>query len=134
MARPVDPHREERTFSVSFALICGVVAWHGAQQSTWPAVGWAALGAAVLFIGRLHPQWLKASSALWWRLLRAVGWINGRILLTLLFFGLVTPVGWIMRRIFGWDPLALAWKRRGTGGWADYPASRRNPHHYQQMF
>lgn len=135
MARGTASHHEERTFSLSVALICGIVIWHLARCGAWPAaIGWATVSAAVLLIGRLRPQWLVLPSAVWWRLLRALGWINGRMLLTLLFFGLVTPVGWIMRRIFGWDPLTLAWKRRATGGWADYPASRRDPHHYQQMF
>src|SRR5207249_2681334 len=44
----------------------------------------------------VHRAWMAAGEAL--------GWINTRILLSVIFYGLVTPMGIVMRR-FGRDPM-----------------------------
>lgn len=40
----------------------------------------------------------------------AIGWINTRIILALLFYLLFFPLG-VLMRLSGWDPLRRAWKK-----------------------
>jgi hypothetical protein len=53
------------------------------------------------------------------------------VLLTLLFFLVVTPLG-IIWRLLGTDPLAL--RRKPASGWRPYPDRYRDPQHYQRMY
>jgi hypothetical protein len=74
---------------------------------------------------------LKWPSAAWWKLAAILGFINARILLTLMFTLVLTPVSAVWR-LTGKDPLA---RRRGQwNGWAPYPARYRNKQHYQRMY
>ena len=130
-----DDCRLQRTFGFSAALVCGLVAWHGLRHDqlslAWGAGG---LGGLVGALGFFAPRTLRAPSAVWWRVLRAVGWINARVLLSVLFFAVVTPTG-CLRRLFGWDPLGLRQFRAGRSShWVPYPERQRDPKHYERMY
>ena len=60
----------------------------------------------------------------------ALGWLNSRLLLGVLFVFFLTPIG-VLMRARGWDPLWLK-RRAGAGGWAPYPA--RDTKHYERMY
>jgi hypothetical protein len=93
----------------SFGLIVGGAL---ALLGAWPAVArggspraWA-LTLAALLIGSalLHPPILRHPHAWWMRLGRTLGWINTRIILSLLFYGVFTPIG-VIRRWMGKDSM-----------------------------
>ena len=67
----------------------------------WP---WIA-AAAFAVTGLLLPRVLKPVYLLWMRIGHALGWINTRIILGLLFFVMFAPVALVMK-VFGRDPLA----------------------------
>jgi hypothetical protein len=90
-----------------------------------------ATGALLLFFGLVRPRLLKWPSAAWWRFSRALGYVNARILLTVLFGLLLVPVSLLWRAI-GKDPLAR--RRRNFQGWTPYPARYRDPSHFERMF
>lgn len=76
------------------------VAWHGAGPRLW-AVG---LGSVLLLLGSLAPTLLLPVFRIWMRIGHILGWINTRIILGILFYGLITPMGFVMR-LFGWDAM-----------------------------
>jgi Saxitoxin biosynthesis operon protein SxtJ len=78
-------------------------------------VGVASGGAFLLVLALISPPAVLAVRVAWMRFAAALGWVNSRVLLTIVFFLLVTPFGWLKRR-FGRDTLALAWNpaHRGT--------------------
>ncbi len=45
----------------------------------------------------VQPLWLRPIYALWMKIGHVLGWINTRILLGIIFFCLITPIGIIMR-------------------------------------
>jgi len=59
-----------------------------------------AVGVAVILIGPalVRPRILAPLYRIWMQLAHALGWINTRIILTLVFFGLVTPLGLLGRK------------------------------------
>ncbi len=66
----------------------------------WP---WAA---AILIAPALaFPSVLRGPWFLWTKLGLVLGWINQRIVLTLIFYVIVMPIGLVMR-LFGRDPMA----------------------------
>jgi len=72
-------------------------------------IEWAAM--AVLIVDMLWPPVFRPFAVLWFGLAEAIGAVMSRILLSALFFLIVTPVG-LLRRAAGADRmLAKQWKR-----------------------
>jgi hypothetical protein len=89
------------------------------------------LGLVLLACGLVYPPLLKWPSAVWWRCSRALGYVNARILLGILFFFVLTPLS-IVWRLVGKDPLAR--RRERWPGWSPYPARYRDRKHYSRMY
>ena len=127
--RPVNP---ERSFGISvgavLCVIAAALAWRG-RVTRAEVTG--ALGAVLLVAGLLRPQLLRWPSAVWWRFARLLGYVNARLILTLLFAVVLIPVNGIWRLI-GKDPLAR--RRDRWPGWSPYPARYRDRRHYSRMF
>ncbi|MBS0289716.1 MAG: sxtJ [Proteobacteria bacterium] len=68
---------------------------------------WPYLAAFFLFIPTLiAPHWLNLIYTPWMKLGGLLGWINTRIILGIIFYGLITPMGIVMR-LLGKDLLNL---------------------------
>ncbi len=66
----------------------------------WP---WATAG-IFMIISLVHPSLLNRVYILWMKIGHVLGWINTRIILAVLFFGILTPIGVILR-LLNKDPL-----------------------------
>jgi hypothetical protein len=125
------PSHPERSFGVSVgaaALLAAVyLGWHGSIQS---AIALAVLGTVLLGLGLTSPRALYWPSRIWWKVAQALGYVNARIILTVLYVVLLVPLG-LFWRMWGKDPLA---RRRTHGGWEPYPARYRDPKHYLRMY
>jgi hypothetical protein len=126
------PRNPERSFGVSVgAVLCAiaiVLVWRGrVTRAEWLG----GVGAVLLVLGLVQPSLLKWPSAAWWRFAQALGYVNARVLLTVLFGLVLTPLGLIWR-LTGKDPLTR--RRAQWTGWADYPARYRDRRHYERMF
>jgi hypothetical protein len=85
------------------ALVFGLLLpwiWDAASWPLWPWVVAAALGAVSLIL----PSLLRPVHHWWMKLAHILGWINTRILLSLVFFCILLPVSLILR-LLGKDPL-----------------------------
>ncbi len=126
------PANPERSFGVSVgAVLCAIAAilWWRHRVTRAEVVG--AAGAVLLVSGLLAPRLLKWPSALWWRFSRALGHVNARVLLSVLFVLVLTPLG-LAWRLTGKDPLNR--RRDRWPGWSPYPERYRDPKHYSRMF
>ena len=126
------PEKPERSFGVSvgsvLCVIAVLLAWRGRQtRAEW--IG--ALGAVLLVLGLVRPSLLKWPSAAWWRFALALGYVNARVLLTVLFALVLTPLA-LLWRVTGKDPLAR--RRDRWPGWTTYPARYRDSKHYRKMY
>ena len=125
--------REVRKFGFLFAAIGAVITafflWKG--NPGWP---WVA-GVAVLFLlgGALAPSALRPVYRLWMRFAFILAWINTRVLLTLFFFLVVTPVG-VMMRLFGRDVLERRIDRTRGSYWSRRDTDRLKPERYENLF
>ena len=131
MTKPTRP--AERSFGlVVGGLFAAMAAYQGWRGRAELARGLFAAGILLSACGAFAPGLLKGPRRLWFAIGHMLGWINARILLTLLFLVVITPVGLAMR-LFGRDPLRRCWRDR-RGGWSPYPASRRDTRHYERMY
>ena len=67
----------------------------------WPWIAAAVFAAS----GLLVPYVLRPLYQLWMAIGDILGWINSRILLGIVFFVIIFPMGLLMR-LFGYDPMA----------------------------
>ncbi len=93
-----------RTVGGVFALIAAFLLWRAAGTPT-PAV-WTTggIGLALIGLGLAAPRLLRPVYCAWMALAFAMGFVMTRVLLTAVFFLLVTPIGWAMR-LSGRDPM-----------------------------
>jgi hypothetical protein len=103
------PPGSERKFGLLFAAVFAVIAllplWQGHPVRWWALV----IAALCLAAALLAPRTLALPNLLWFRLGEILHKITSPILLGLVFFTTVTPIGWLMRAL-GKDVLSL--KRR----------------------
>lgn len=85
---------------------------HGAVLHAWAVFA----GAILVILGSAAPGSLVYPYRFWVGLGHALGWLNTRIILAIIFFGLITPMG-ICMRVFGkrllprtFDPTAATYR------------------------
>jgi hypothetical protein len=75
---------------------------------------WALIGGGTLMVtGALVPAILAPVHKVWMWVGHVLGWINTRILLGIVFYGLVTPIG-IALRLMGKDTMRQTFSEDGT--------------------
>jgi len=130
--KPKSPRNEERSFGISvgtvLCLIAAILWWRG-RAGRAEVVG--GIGAFLLAAGVLYAPILTYPSAAWWRFSRALGYVNARVLLTILFSVVLVPLSMVWR-LTGKDPLAR--RRDKWPGWTPYPARYRDRKHYERMY
>jgi hypothetical protein len=98
-------------FAIFFILVFGAVipmlrndlAVLFSDFSLWPRWPWM-VAAVVAAWAALHPASLHLLQRPWMIFADVAGWVNTRIILILLFYGLILPIGLIMR-LFRYDPM-----------------------------
>ena len=72
------------------------------------------LAIAFLLVAMTYPPIFKPFARLWFGLSTALGTVVSRIILTIVFFAVVLPVG-LMRRVLGKDAMKIKiWKKDNT--------------------
>jgi hypothetical protein len=78
-----------------------------------PNLYWLAGAGVWLVTALVYPKVLAPLSKAWMALGHALGWINARIILGIVFFVVVMPMGLVMR-LFGKDFLSMRPNRSGS--------------------
>jgi len=129
--RPGGANRE-RSFGLSVGgvliVIAALLLWRG-RIARAEVVG--LIGAVLVVGGALAPKLLKWPSDLWWAFAMALGWVNARVLLSVLFLLVLSPLG-LLWRLTGRDPLGF--RRASYPGWTPYPERLRKREHFERMF
>jgi hypothetical protein len=121
----------ERAFGLSVGTVLlglSAVAWWRGHPTLATAL--VIVGGLLVLFGAVYPPALRVPNRVWWRFAQVLGWVNARILLTVFFALVLTPVGVVMRAC-GRNPLRPA---AGPSNWTPYTARRRDAHHYEHLF
>ncbi len=129
-----DPYPAERQFGQTVGgILAAIGGWilfrHGDTLDSRTLLG----GGVVLVVaGVLLPRALRWPNRWWMRLAEALSFVGTRVVLGLVFFGVMTPIG-IIKRMTGWDPLGRRRPEQPTY-WTPYPDRHRDPKHLEKMF
>ena len=99
------------TLAAGFSALSVIFAW---RRRTTPAEVTFALGALLLVAGMLVPAHLGPLKRAWMGLGHAISKVTGPIVMALVYFVALTPIGYL-RRTFGRSPLAR--ERSATSYW-----------------
>ena len=103
--QPRSETKELRSFGLIVGGIFSVIGlWPVVFRSESPRVWAVALGAGLIGLGVMIPVSLKHVYKVWMLMGHALGWVNTRILLGVIFYGLITPMG-LFLRLLGKDAM-----------------------------
>jgi hypothetical protein len=114
-------------FAGFFTLVAIVRWWKGQGGAGW----FAAAAVAMLLVALLRPSLLAPFNRLWTKLALLISKVMNPVIMGIMFFLVVAPIGLIMRA-FGKRPLALAFDPAAKSYWiertppAPLPGSMKN--------
>ena len=83
---------------------------------------WALLVAALFVLVTVtRDEWLTPLNRAWMKLGALMHMVISPVIMGIMFFGVFTPMGWVMRR-FGWDAMRRTWDPAAKSYWV-----RRDP-------
>ncbi|HSP35792.1 MAG TPA: SxtJ family membrane protein [Thermoanaerobaculia bacterium] len=122
------PRKQLVTFGVTMACALAAVMLLRVWRRGMDEVAIAAAIVAALFAvsALVAPAALSSVYLVWMRFAEALGWLNTRILLIVIFYVVVTPIGLVMR-LFRRSPLP-------GGYWTEPPRNSYGDRHYEKQF
>ncbi|MBK6933240.1 MAG: hypothetical protein IPH12_21170 [Saprospirales bacterium] len=85
----------------------------------WLGNPWLLRSALAVALAGVFSPWLTAKIHAGWMLLaQGLGWLNGRVLLSVVFFIVLTPIAWLARR-FGSSSFLLRKKQKEESYYAE---------------
>jgi hypothetical protein len=102
----------------SFGLIVGagfavIALWPAVARSQSPRLWALALAAPLLLLACVAPAVLRPIHRWWMAIGGVLGWVNTRVILTIVYYVLIVPIGAI-RRMRGIDPMRRALEPEAT--------------------
>jgi hypothetical protein len=124
-----------KKFAITMAIALGVLATLVFFLGSHPerAYWLAGIGLLFLLFGLIFPQALKPVHVLWMTIALFLGFFMSRILLTVLFFLVITPIGLLMR-LFGKDLLDKNLQTDRKSYWLKREKKANAPEQYEKLF
>jgi hypothetical protein len=117
------------TFFAVFALIGGILLYKGRGS------GYAFLAASILFVvlGKWAPETLRPFHKAWMTLALVLGFFTSRLILCILYYCVLTPIGVIMR-LFGKDLLDQRWDKEAPSYWIKKEQETFDKEQYKKLY
>ncbi|MCA1565431.1 MAG: SxtJ family membrane protein [Acidobacteria bacterium] len=127
-------YRTERDFGLLVGSVFLAIGgwWFYRGRFPTPASALLITGATLALLGAIYPKALVVPNRLWMGMAEGMGFVMTRVILGVVFFLFVTPIG-LLRRCFGGDPLGRR-AARAESYWKPYTARRSDPKHYEKMY
>jgi hypothetical protein len=125
--------REVRKFGFLFAVIGLLLAAYLLYKGSG---GWRWTGGVALFFllsGLFAYPVLRPIYIGWMKFAFVLGWVNTRVILSVFFYLVITPVGLVMR-LFGRDPMNRKFDRSVASYWVRRPDGPTDHKRYENLF
>lgn len=130
---------EQRKFGIVMAVAIPVLGfvrtglhWYRGEEVTLP-VHFLAAGAVFLVLGLAAPKLLQPLLYVWIKFALALNWIMTRVMLSAIFFLMITP-GRLLIRLFGQDPLKRDWQADTVSFWENPEEPPKEFDRYKDQF
>lgn len=132
-ASAVTDAQARKSALVVAAVFLGIAAWNLYRGRTTVVIIFVALGAALVVAGLFVTPAARAFHTAWMRLAVLLGHVNSRVLLTLMYYLVITPYG-VVTRLVGRDPLRRRGRASGESHWVERKATRQTPEQFERLF
>jgi len=117
------------TMSIILIMIAGFLFWK--EKESFQI--FLTVGVVLCVLGLAIPVVLKPIYWGWMIFATILGWIMTRVILSLLFYVMITPIG-LISRLFGKQFLELKWDKSQKSYWNKRKKLVRNKTYYEQQF
>jgi len=127
--------KEIRKFGLVIAIALGVIgSFIYVKFGNFDVVGWLwGIGLLFLILGFILPSVLRPIYKIWMLLAYFIGGIVSRVILTVLFYFVLTPTGLVLR-LFGKDVLDKKFEKNRESYWVKKDLSGRTKEQYGKMY
>ena len=127
--------KEIRKFGLVIAIALGVIgSFVYVKFGNFDVVGWLwGIGLLFLILGFILPSVLRPVYRIWMLLAYFIGGIVSRVILTVLFYVVLTPTGLVLR-LFGKDVLDQRFDKRRESYWVKKDLSGHTKEQYRKMY
>ena len=115
------------TLGVVFGLLSAYFLWRGKSFALYVL----ALAAILLLFGFIAPTLLKPVQKVWMTLALLMGWLMTRVILAVVFYAVVTPIG-LLLRLSGKDFMNRHFPGKEESYWLDH--AKREKADYERQF
>ena len=129
---PVTDVQARKTALIVAGVLLLIAAWQYYRGRMTATAVLGGIGVALMLTGLLLPPVARRFHTLWMRFAVLLGWVNSRILLGLMFYGVFTPYR-LVGRLVGRDPLTRRGARRDTY-WLPRKVTRQTPEQFERTF
>ena len=128
------PRRRAVGFAIGAAVVFALVGVWLWLRKHHPIAGLSVggAGALMLVVAPLWPPAVLGVRWLWMTVAGAIGWVNSRILLGVIFFVVLTPIS-LLRRAFGRPPLDARWQPGSATSYFRMRDSEYDAKHYEHL-
>ncbi|MDZ7361455.1 MAG: SxtJ family membrane protein [candidate division KSB1 bacterium] len=117
------------TIGILLLVIAGFLFWKQRPSFAY----FAHVGGGLALLGLIAPILLKPIYKIWMSFAVVMGFIMTRVILTIVYFGLFTPMA-LAAKLFGKDLLKQRWDKSATTYWEKRPAAAFDPKSAENMF
>ena len=117
------------TIGVILLIIAGFLFWK--EKESFQIV--LTFGGALCILGIAIPLILKPIYWVWMIFATILGWIMTRVILSLLFYAIITPIG-LIPRLFGKQFLELRWDKSKKSYWKYITTEQLQNENYEKQF
>src|SRR4029077_2330145 len=132
-SRPEVSNAQARKTAIVVAVVLFLIsAWNVYRGRTPMAAALGGIAGLLTVIGLFIPVAARGFPHFWMGVAGVLGYVNSRILLTVLFYGVFTPYG-VISRLIGRDVL----RRRGPRGqtyWVKRKTTRQTKEQFERLF
>jgi NADH:ubiquinone oxidoreductase subunit 6 (subunit J) len=121
-----------KTALVVAAVLLLIAAWNFYRGRMSVVFIFGAVGVLLLFAGLLFPAAARVFHNAWMRFASVLGYVNSRVLLSVMFYGALTPYGFVSR-LAGRDPLKRRAKKQGSY-WIPRERTRQAREGFERLF
>ena len=127
--------KEIRKFGLVIAIALGVIgSFVYVKFGNFDVVGWLwGIGLLFLILGFILPSVLRPVYRIWMLLAYFIGGIVSRVILTVLFYVVLTPTGLVLR-LFGKDVLDQRFEKDRESYWIKKDLSDHTKDQYRKMY
>jgi len=117
------------TVGIIFIILGSIALWRGKQIYLYLLIP----GILLVFFGLIHPAILKPLQKIWMSFSIVIGFFMSHIILSVLFYLVLTPIGLVMR-LFGKDILDQRIEKNKISYWKDIENKVKPKESYERQY